>query len=177
MADELIDVIDENAVVVQRVMKTYAHEHGLLHKTVIGYMPKGNGCLLVKQAADRQDAGQFVNPVGGHVAAGETDDEALLRECEEEIGTRNITFKFIGRELFHRQVIGRDEKHMFVVYEVYTEDEIVLNHEAVAVRQFTKNKLKKALVNRPNAFGDALYFILEKFYPDYLPDSWVSRWS
>jgi len=32
---------------------------------------------MVKQASDKQDAGQYVSPVGGHVTSGETDIEAL----------------------------------------------------------------------------------------------------
>lgn len=177
MADELIGIIDEKGHVIKQAMKTEAHKHGWMHKTVIGCVRKNGRILMVEQASDRQDAGQLVNPVGGHVAAGESEDEAFLRECEEEIGTRNVEFKLLGRSLFHRHVIGRDEKHLFIVYELTTDDELVLNHEAVSVESFSEDEFRDALEKEPERFGDALYFVLEKFYTHLLPSSWTNKWD
>jgi 8-oxo-dGTP pyrophosphatase MutT (NUDIX family) len=177
MAEEIVDIIDGNGEVLRQAVKSETHQHGWLHKTVIGYLRDGDEWILVRQAADRQDAGQLVAPVGGHVQAGESETDALLRESEEEIGTRNIEYKLIGRAIFHRQVIGRDENHLFVVYEIYTDDEIVLNEESVSYERFTHEGLMKALVEFPENFGDAYYFVLEKFYPDYLPVTWENRYE
>ncbi len=177
MTEEIIDIIDESGEVLRQAPKSEAHKHGWLHKTVIGYLRDGEDWILVCQASDRQDAGQLVAPVGGHVQAGESETDALLREAEEEIGTRNIDYKLIGRAVFHRQVIGRDENHLFIVHEISTDNEIVLNEESVSFERFTKEELKKALVERPQSFGDAYYFVLEKFYPDYLPATWENRYE
>lgn len=177
MADELVDIIDESGGIVEQALKTIAHEQGLLHKTVIGCLRKDDMWHLVRQAADRQDAGQLVNPVGGHVQAGETDIDALLRECSEEIGTRNITYNEIGRARFHRQVIGRDENHMFIVYEIMTNDPITLNHEAESIHMFDEESLKLQLTSQPEVFGNAYYFVLEKFYPHMLPETWEKRFE
>jgi 8-oxo-dGTP pyrophosphatase MutT (NUDIX family) len=87
MDEELVDVVDESGNVLRQELKTEAHKHGWLHKTAIGYLKYGEDWALVRQAADRQDAGQLVAPVGGHIKAGESDVDGLLRECEEEIGT------------------------------------------------------------------------------------------
>lgn len=176
MADELVDIVDESGRVLGQMLKTQAHADGSLHKTVIGCLRKGNTWRLVKQASDRQDAGQLVNPVGGHVKAGESDVDALLRECEEEIGTRNITYAEVGRARFHRQVIGRDENHLFIVYELWTDDPITLNHEAESIHAFKSDDLKVKIANEPTLFGDAYYFVLEQFYPEFLPQSWERRW-
>jgi 8-oxo-dGTP pyrophosphatase MutT (NUDIX family) len=175
--DEQVDIIDENGNILRQALKTDAHKHGWHHKTVIGYLRYGDDWALVCQAADRQDAGQLVAPVGGHVKAGESDVEALLREAEEEIGTRNITYKHVGSAKFHRQVIGRDENHLFVVYEIATDDPILLNEESVAIERFSRDDLRQALVDNPENFGDAYYFVLEQFYPEYLPDGWQKRWN
>jgi 8-oxo-dGTP pyrophosphatase MutT (NUDIX family) len=173
---EVVDIITEDGTVLRQVLKTEAHRHGWLHKTVIGCLKYSDGWALVRQADDRQDAGQLVNPVGGHVAAGEATEEALLRECEEEIGTRNVTYRHKGSIVFHRQVIGRDENHLFEVYEIETDDPIILNAEAVAIERFTHADLKRLLEEQPEKFGDAYYFVLEAYYPEYLPDGYTRRW-
>lgn len=177
MVREVVDIVDEQGLVLRSALKTDAHVHGWLHKTVIGCLRKGDKWQLVRQAADRQDAGQLVNPVGGHVRAGESDINALLRECEEEIGARNIDFTEIGRARFHRQVIGRDENHLFIVYEIATDDPIVLNHEAESIHVFSADEIKQTLMNEPYTFGDAYYFVLEKFYPHFLPTGWKRRFD
>lgn len=177
MDDEYVDIIDKHGKVLRRELKTSAHKHGWLHKTVIGYLKYGDDWALVRQAADRQDAGQLVAPVGGHVKAGENELEALLREAEEEIGTRKITHKYVGNANFHRQVISRDENHYFVVYEISTDDPVKLNEESVAIERFTRRELKEALKEQPQNFGDAYFFALEKFYPSYLPKNYLKRWT
>jgi 8-oxo-dGTP pyrophosphatase MutT (NUDIX family) len=177
MDDEVVDIVDETGKVLRQELKTDAHKHGWLHKAVVGYVRNGNRWSLVAQAADRQDPGQYVAPVGGHVKAGESEIDALYRECEEEIGTRNISFKPVGEIVFHRQVIGRDENHLFYLYEISTSDKINLGAEAVSIKSFTKPALKKALVDTPEKFGDAYYFVLENFYPEYLPATYKKRWG
>lgn len=177
MIEEIVDIVDGHGRVLRKAPKHEAHERGWLHKTVIGYVRKDDHWALVRQAADRQDAGQLVAPVGGHVQAGETDIEALLREAEEEIGTRNIEYSHVGVERFHRQVIGRDENHLFVIYEIWTEDDINLGEEAIAIEWFTSERLKRALHETPEHFGDAYFFVLEHFYPEFLPQTHAFRWK
>lgn len=174
---EIVDIVDNDGRVLRQELKTDAHKNGWLHKTVIGFLKYGEDWALVEQAADRQDAGQLVAPVGGHVGAGETEIAALLRESEEEIGTRNIDYAYRGSAIFHRQVIGRDENHMFLVYEISTTDEVNLGSEAVAIERFTTKQLKNLLQNNPENFGDALFFVLEHFYPNLLTKNYINKWK
>ncbi|MEI9914455.1 MAG: NUDIX domain-containing protein [Candidatus Saccharibacteria bacterium] len=143
----------------------------------MGYLKSGNDCFLVRQASHKQDAGQLVAPVGGHVKAGESDIDALLRESEEEIGTRNIKYKHIGNKVFHRQVIGRDENHLFTLYEIETTDPIKLGDESVEIVRFSPNELKHLIEKSPETIGEAHYFLLEAFYSEYLPKGYKKRWS
>jgi 8-oxo-dGTP pyrophosphatase MutT (NUDIX family) len=174
--DEQLDIIDESGRKLYATGKTKAHQGGLLHSCVIGYLRNGSTWTLVKQTPDRQDAGQLVAPVGGHVRANETPIAALLRESEEEIGTPKIVYREIGRARFHRQVIGRDENHLFIVYEISTSEPLQLGDEAESLEIFTDTSLKQALHDTPERFGDALYFTFEQFYHQYLPPTWVNRW-
>ena len=78
MPDEQVDIVNEQDEVLYSTSKQKAHEKGLLHRTVIAEVvdSKGN-FLLVKQSFLKQDSGQFVSPVGGHVQAGESTDQAI----------------------------------------------------------------------------------------------------
>ena len=175
--DEKVDIIDKNGQILRQALKVDAHKHGWLHKTVIGWLRYGDDWALVKQAGDRQDAGQLVAPVGGHVQAGEPDEAALLREIEEEIGTSNVTHIYVGSAVFHRQIIGRDENHLFVVFEIATPDPIKLSEEAVSIERFSQANLTRLIATNPGAVGDAMYFVLETFYPSFLPPSYQKRWT
>lgn len=156
-------------------MKSGAHKKGLLHKTVIGYVRDGDNWTLVRQADNKQDAGQLVAPVGGHVEAGESDIDALKREAQEEIGVDDITYKLKGSAIFERKVIGRHENHFFIVFEISTNQPLILNHESVATQTYTSDELKLALKDTPEKFGDAFYFVLESFYKNYLPENYANR--
>jgi 8-oxo-dGTP pyrophosphatase MutT (NUDIX family) len=175
--DEYVDIILEDGTVTYQSLKTAAHTNGWLHTTVIAYVRHGKTWKLVRQTPDRQDAGQLVAPVGGHVKAGEPELEALRRETQEEIGIQAFSHNFIGRARYHRQVLGRDENHLFAIYEISPQEEITLGSEADAIEAFTTKQLQHALVTTPERFGEPLYFVFETFYPHMLPASWQKRWS
>ncbi len=167
--DEDVDIVDENLNILYSTAKTKAHASGLLHKTVIGGVFNSNGeIMLVSQLGHRQDPGQFVSPVGGHVMAGESDDEALIREALEEIGTESIKFSLKGKAIFNRFVLNRQENHYFIVYEIFMDENPVLGDEAESFKWFNRDELKEEIKNNPQKFGAAYLFVLENFYPDLL---------
>lgn len=168
--DEHVDIVDEQNKVVGSSSKKEAHEKGFLHKTVIAEVMGTDGnWTLVKQASDRQDAGQFVSPVGGHVQSGETDEDALRREAYEEYGLSGIfLFRYVGKKIFNREVRGRKENHYFILYEIITDEKPILNNESVDFKRFSREELKKGFAENPKQFGDAFHFIVQTFYPELL---------
>ena len=166
MTEEIVDVIDQQGNFISTSPKSVAHKQGLLHKTVIAELINSRGeFCFVRQASDKQDAGQFVSPVGGHVSAGETDEEALIRECQEECGLTPTDYKLIGTTIYNREVIGRKENHFFVVYEIYTDLDPILNHESVEFKRFTKEEIKSLVQSNPTHFGAAWHHVFKIFYP------------
>lgn len=167
---EYVDIVNEKNEVIGKTSKQESHEKGLLHRTVVVELIGSDGkWTLVKQAPDRQDAGQFVSPVGGHVSSGESEDSAMRRETKEELGiTVTDNFKLIGRSIFNRHVCGRQENHFFVLYQVYSDDQPVLNHEAVGYERFSPEELKTELKENPGKFGDAFHFLVREFYPELI---------
>jgi isopentenyl-diphosphate Delta-isomerase len=167
-SDEQVEIIDEDGSMLYITSKKEAHEKGFLHKCVVSHLINSKGeFIFTKQSSSRQDPGQFVCPVGGHVTAGETEEESLKREAEEEINLRdNFKFKKIGQVVYHRQVIGRDENHMFCLYEIYADHIPTLNHESDSFETFTKEELKKIINKTPEMFGAPIHFIWERYYPE-----------
>ncbi len=167
--DEFIDIVDEEDRVLYQVSKVEAHEKGLLHRTVISELINSRGeWISVKQASDRQDPGQYVSPMGGHVVAGETEEEALKREILEELGISEFDYKLVGKGIFRRYVRNRDENHYFILYEAYSDVEPTLNEESVDYKKFTQDDLSREMKRQPKQFGDAFHFVVKRFYPHFL---------
>lgn len=164
--DELVDIVDQDGNKVKVVTKREAHQDGLLHKTVISEVIDSQGRrLMIKQSKDRQDAGQYVSPMGGHVTAGETELEALKREAAEELGLTDFKYKYVGRAIFNRNVLGRQENHLFVMYEIYSDAEPILNDESESCKYFTEEELRLELKNHPEHFGGGFHFVVKNFFP------------
>jgi len=164
---EQVDIVDEQGGVLYQTSKEEAHQKGLLHRTVIAEVRDSQGrWLMVKQAPHKQDAGQYVSPVGGHVRAGELEVAALERETEEEVGLKDFKFKRIGNAVYNREVTGRKENHLFIVYEVLSDQGPKINDESVEFHWFTLHELREEYRAHPERFGGAFHFVVKKFYPE-----------
>lgn len=166
---ERVDVIDRDGKVLSSIRKDEAHAKGLLHKCVIGALRNSESkFMLVRPPTHKQDAGQYVFPVGGHVSSGELEEDALKREVEEEIGIKGFASRRMGQDIFDRHVLGRHENHMFVLYEIISDQEPIAGGELETMHWFTPDALCKAISIERKAFGDAFYFVAERFYPELL---------
>ena len=165
--DEQLDIINEQNEVIGTIGKSVAHKDGILHRIAIGELinDKGEYCL-VQQAADRQDPGQYVSPIGGHVGAGESADDALIRECQEECGFTPENFKYIGSTIYSREVIGRKENHLFLVYQIPFSGNPMLNHESVGYKWFSIADIQQALKTSPGTFGAAWHHVFKNIFPE-----------
>lgn len=164
--DEQVDIINEQNEVLGVISKIQAHKDGTLHRCIVSQMIDSQGkWTLVEQASTRQDPGQFVSPVGGHVQTGESSEDALKREALEEMGLSNFEFKQVGTFIFNREVIGRKENHYFILFEIYTDQVPTINHESVSFTKFSEKELKYALAQTPEKFGAAFHRIIDSIYP------------
>ena len=167
--DELVDIVDESGNFLEVVSKREAHEKGFLHKCVVAEIIDSEGrWVLTLPTKGRQDASQYVSPMGGHVSYGEADDEALKREMDEEFGFHDFKYEFIGKKIFDRHVIGRHENHLLILYKVYSDEKPVLSHEAESYKYFTEEEIKQGFKNNPKSFGDAFHFVVKEFFPHLL---------
>jgi isopentenyl-diphosphate delta-isomerase len=91
MTTELFDILDEkgNKTGIQKTKKEM-HEKGLWHQAVHVWIFNSKGEILFQKRAKDKDywPGLWDISVAGHVSAGETPEQAVIREMEEEIGIK-----------------------------------------------------------------------------------------
>ena len=164
---ELVDIVKPDGTRLHTISKQQAHAEGLLHSCVIGVVRRPDGTrFVVRQNAHKQDAGQYVNPVGGHVQAGESLEDALRREVLEEIGWRDFTHTLIGAVVYDRMVLGRRENHLFNVFAINSAEPFIINDESVEVRGLPHTDYQNMLRNEPHLFGPPHHFV-EQTFPQF----------
>lgn len=91
----------------------------------------------------------------------------------EELGMKDFKYQYIGKCIYNTSINEKKENHFFVVYVVYevnSDQEPILNDEAESYKRFTKEELKKALKETPEIFGKAYFPIVENLYPELKMD-------
>jgi len=85
---EVFDVVDENDQVMGQATRAEVHAQGLMHRAVHVFVVGKNGQLLLQKRSMLKDVhpGTWDSSVAGHVDAGETYEQAVVRELEEEMG-------------------------------------------------------------------------------------------
>ncbi len=89
MAEEWFPRVNEVGEVIGRIARSEAHGHPeLIHPVVHCLVETPDGRLLLQLRGRKKDIDplRWDTSVGGHVAYGESIDDAVLREIQEEIG-------------------------------------------------------------------------------------------
>jgi 8-oxo-dGTP pyrophosphatase MutT (NUDIX family) len=135
-ADEILDIVDENDQVVRQAPRGEAYAEGLRHRCVFIEARDAHGRLFVH----RRTPVKLVFPshydmfVGGVVGAGESYDEAALREAEEELGVTGLPKpRFLFKFLYDN---GAGHSWWSAVYEVRCELPVSPQAEEVAWHDF-----------------------------------------
>ncbi|GGT17810.1 NUDIX hydrolase [Streptomyces chromofuscus] len=135
-ADEILDVVDEQDRVIGRSPRGEVYARGLRHRCVFVQARDAEGRVFVH----RRTPTKLVFPslydmfVGGVVGAGESYDDAALREAEEELGVSGLPrpsylFKFLYDD-------GAGLSWWSAVYEVRCELPVSPQAEEVAWHDF-----------------------------------------
>jgi isopentenyldiphosphate isomerase len=96
--EELLEVVTESGEVIKSLPRSEVHGNpSLIHRVVHALVFNSRGGLLLQKRSMNKDvaAGKWDTSVGGHVNAGETIDEALRREMEEELGITKCNPEFL----------------------------------------------------------------------------------
>jgi len=98
-ADELVDVVNADDVVVGRATRRVVREQNLRHRSVYILLFGTNGDLLIHRRTDSKDVypGHWDVAFGGVLAVGEEYDDGARRELEEECGVNGIPLQRLFR--------------------------------------------------------------------------------
>ncbi|WP_432155674.1 NUDIX hydrolase [Streptomyces sp. bgisy153] len=155
-AEEILDIVDEQDRVVDRVPRGRAYAEGLRHRCVFIEARDAEGRIFVH----RRTPTKLVFPslydmfVGGVVGAGESYDDAALREAEEELGVTGLPrpsflFKFLYDD-------GAGRSWWSAVYEVRCELPVRPQAEEVAWHDFLPEAEVERLLPRWEWVPDGL---------------------
>jgi 8-oxo-dGTP pyrophosphatase MutT (NUDIX family) len=101
--DELVDIVDEHDNVVAVVTRREMRAKALRHRAVFIAVQHSDGRLLVHQRSFAKDLrpGAWDIAFGGVVAAGESYDDAAVRELAEEIGIAGTPLRLLSEGSYH----------------------------------------------------------------------------
>jgi len=99
MADELLDVINDNDEVTEQAMRSVVHTQGLWHRGVHVFLFNEQGEMLIqKRSADRANSPSLLDcSVSEHVKAGESYLVAAMRGLKEEMGVEGVKLTLRGK--------------------------------------------------------------------------------
>ena len=117
--------------------------------------PKGEILLAKRALTKSHHPGKWGPAVSGTVEKGETYEENIIKESEEELGLKNIKIKFF-------QKIKQDGKHNYfakwfsTIIDKPIEDFKIQTEEVAEVKWFSKDELKRQIKNNPKEFIPSL---------------------
>ena len=104
---EIFPIVDEDGNKTGEAPRSVCHDgkSKLLHPVVHLHLFNSKGKLFLQKRAMTKDIqpGKWDTSVGGHVGVGETVEEALARECREELGLKILNPGFLVKYIWESE--------------------------------------------------------------------------
>ncbi|MCR5186858.1 MAG: NUDIX domain-containing protein [Clostridia bacterium] len=171
MAKEMIDELNNKGEKIGVVDKDIAHEKGLWHMSVhVWLVNDDNKILLQHRCAEKK---LFPNTwdcsFAGHISAGETPIQAVLREGKEEIGIdvdlERLSLLFTNREMIKYKDINSNEfVYIFLLKQNFGLDEMKFQKEEVSGAKYVSINDFYDMIDRNELLPHKVeYSVLKKY--------------
>jgi mutator protein MutT len=145
--EELLEVVNEHGEILRTLPRSVIHgDPSLMHRVVHVLVFNDRGELLLQKRSMSKDVapGKWDTSVGGHVDAGETINEALRREMEEELGITAC-----GPEFLYTYIHSNPyESELVYTHLCINSDEISFNKEEIDEIRFWSIEVIKQNLGR-----------------------------
>ncbi|MBI5823012.1 MAG: NUDIX domain-containing protein [Chloroflexi bacterium] len=153
MADELLDIINDEDMVIGQEMRSTVHQRGLQHRGVHVFLFTSDGKMLVqKRSADRASSPSLLDcSISEHVQAGESYFDAAMRGMKEEMGVMGIEAQPLGKI---KMEYGPNDNEISRIYEGRVKPEQVRFDpvEISEVRYMSLEEIREGIANEKNLF-------------------------
>lgn len=169
--DEFLDVVDENDVVIGRELRSRLYsEYASNFRVVNAFVVNSNGQLWIPtRRPDKKLAPNALDfSVGGHVVSGESYDEALFREAEEELGSNPVRSGSIRR--LGKLTPNNDGVAAFMqVYEIRTDKTPQYNPSDFTAGEWLYPEQLEQRIRAGHPVKSDLPIVFRRFYPQGAP--------
>ena len=170
---ELLDVVDsDNNLTGEKIDREIIHSTGLFHREVgVIIINEKNEILLEKRSPTKKQSPNKWGLVAGHIDAGETPDNTMIREIKEEIGI-DVSIEDLEFLKIVKRIVKYNEKqynnNFFYTYLLKTKKRIsdytIQKEELTEVKYFKIEEIENAARIKDENF----VFSKEEFIIDIL---------
>lgn len=135
MLEELFPIVDDDGEVIGQESRATCHGGSmLLHPVVHVHVFNRKGEIYLQKRALTKDIqpGKWDTAVGGHIDYGETVEQAVERECVEELGLRDVKPLFAYRYQWNSPI----ETELVYVHTLDYDGEIIFNNDEIMDGRF-----------------------------------------
>ncbi len=157
--EELFDVVDETDKVIGQQKRSAVHQSKLRHRAVHVFVLRGDGRLLIHLRSESKEEfpGVWTSYASGHVSAGESYDESVERELQEELG---ITAPLTRLQKF--EACPDTSMEFTVLYECTWNGEISADPEEIQQTEWvTVPELTGRITRQPDQFSPAFRLLFD----------------
>lgn len=157
--EEYFDVVNDRDEVIGQELRREVHRKGLKHRAVhvLVFNAKGHVFLQKRSLKKDQFPGTWDSSASGHLAPGETYDDAAVRETFEEIG---LKLEAAPTRLFKMSACKETGQEFVWVYRCASEGPFKLDPTEVEHGNwFRADDITRWITNRPKDFAEAFIYL------------------
>lgn len=159
---EYLDVVDDADNVVGKTSYPDMYEKLLQHRIahVMIFNSKGEMALQLRSKTKSYAPEHWSTAVGGHVQAGETYEEAAMREMKEEIGIE-LDLKFLAKDIF---IKPNGHRKNLMTFTAIFDGSFIVNPDEVERMEYFPLEMIQDMIDIGAKFHPELLFLLKKYY-------------